>query len=565
MLPERAKFDPHLLFHESSPYLKEVQGIDRNSPRGIIVVNNLANKIFSEDESFSQARQILGDDPQSINTVVRAAVDYDFPAQSLLSQIQNEALLTIASQKEELSRQIILQFVEKGVNFGLEPYELEVLKTSCQLGNLYDELCLKWRKNVIYNPHARQAFKDGLTNPYSVITTDEGGENRQVSWIEAYPDEVTAIATGWRDCVQKIEELSTNNNSSTLANYFQTYADAFESQDLKTLEEQWRNIDRVWMGIEGRLHPIASREYSYYDPDSTRVFPDFRLGIVNEIESMDIEGTRQAVKTYAEKHFGSTRVYKETANAIDTVNVYPIFDAVFTGALDFKPVGQSLPNEQVVQQEHGTKTFLNLEATERRWQLAIELARKVFPHRIGLFQKIDCLRDKMMIDVGGHEFAEPLYQTDTVRKQLGEDFISLLNEDLANLSITAALPEHIEAKGLSPEILQNHAISLLGAYLRYLDIARGRPHLQPYYKLGLLGLKRMLDTGFIYKKDGIWDLNLESLDGVYQSSQRDLARQVVEIAEKFDIEDAGEYLSQGEETEPIQDLIRIINPQASFD
>ncbi|MBI3384578.1 hypothetical protein HY030_00065 [Candidatus Gottesmanbacteria bacterium] len=490
---------------ESSLYHLDIEKIDFNSPKGLTDVNLLAGKVFEtiDRPGVEGIRVLMGNTPEGRSRVLRAVHLHDFPPQDSVGWDIYETLLKASQFKEKLSRDLIIGFVKNGANFGLKEYELDVITTLCRIGGVYDDLCLRWREDVQRNPLNLKAKELGIINQYSVLINDEG-QPKQVPYSVRYKEEIDQITSAWQELAARLSR-SEDQDALGIGKYFSKYAEALGGKNLDTLAESWRNVDRIWMQeVRGRLQLIGTREYGYYDPNKYRIFPDMRLSIKEEATNAGIIKVKNAMKKFLTLSFGSFKVFQETFSAMEKVMVIFGDDVVFTGSLDFQPSGESLPNERVVQKEEGTKVFVTPNVLEARWNLALDLARKVFPQDYHLFQSVNVLRDACEIMTGGHEFGEPLFQTDEVEAALGEEITYFLNEDLANLSITAVVPHAVESKEMPPEILMTHAVRLLGVCLRHLDVARGQEHLQPYnVGPGLLGLRRMIETGFIYKEGSI--------------------------------------------------------------
>ncbi len=562
-----------LLKTQDSEFKDQIDSIDVNSPRGLVEINSLASEIFTAHSAFEKARNVLGNNEIARQKVLRATIENNFPPKDTISEDLYSKLLYSAHQKEGLSRQLIIEKLDTGAEFGLKPYELAVVRASCEIGIKYDELGLLWRNDVQVSPGNQQAKRLGLTDQYTVIVGSPEQGYRQVSWLNRYPDQVRAIADNFHKLANQLFSFKDEPEAQALGNYFNQYADAFEAKttdgyySTEKVAEMWRNVDRAWMQVKGRTQPVASREYNYYDPNGIRVFPDFRLVIVEETSVEELAATRSAMREIMKDRYGKTRVYKETINALDKVQVYPGADVIFAGSLDFQPGGQSLPNEQKVRNELGTKIILNPDAIARRWQLSRKLARRIFNDLKDLesFDKIDLNIDMTARDYGGHEFGEPLFQSLQVKETLGQKINALLNEDLANLCSTVTIVGRIKSGELSSEDAYRHAISLLGTYLRYIDIARGISHLNSYYVgLTLQGLRRMISTGFIEQdKLGKWNINSDKSSVLLEENLKDLDR-LVQICERLDKVGAEDYLNQAKETEQIKDIIRKVNLEAKF-
>lgn len=520
------------------------ENIDKNSINGLVQINKLTSKIFFQDHAFSQYHSILGESPEAKESVLNAISIHNFPAEKTVTPESYSELLQATHVKEQLARSYILKHLKEGATFGLIPWEIELLKTSCRIAGEFDEMGYLWRKEVQRNPLNEQAVALGYTNQYSVIRQSDKGPI-QVSFAEAFEKQIETITTSINELISNISGENRTQEQIAMADYLQAYSIAIGSRDLDQLPDLWRNVDKVWLGVKGRIQPIASREYDYYDKNAIRVFPDFRLAISNENSELSkpVEATRLSMIKHLDNEFKGIPVFEETKNGMTKIQIFPeAFDIVFAGSLDFQPSGQFLPNEFKIKKEYGIKVFLNLESSTDRWHLALDLAKKVFPHDFTLFERVDNNIDGIAIHLAGHEIGEPLFDTDEVREGLGSKVFRLLNEDAATLSITAIMPHRFKEGEISRKTLENQAIQLLGVYLRYIDFARGAPHLEPYYKgMGLLGLKRMVDSGFIKFIENNLRVDLKAVDKLYELSMRDLKEQIA-IADSKDSERAINYL-----------------------
>lgn len=549
---------------------KFMEMANTENPSGLIAIKEFTDEAFISLPEFQMAREVLGKDPESIAKVQRAVTIHEFPPQSSMPWEQYKQLLQVSHLKESLSRSLILRLVEaQGASFGLHEYEQDLLTTSCRAADTYDELCLLWREDVQQGSANKQAKELILDNPYTIVREKIGWDEdyEQVPLLLAYPDQVILIQEYWIGLAHRIKGMNEENTElqremKSISNYLRDYSEALLSINLDNVAEQWRRVDRRWMKIKGRLQPIGSREYGYYDPNGIRVFPDFRLSLVVEGLTDEFKATQQSLLTHLGNQFGFTQTFKESRNALQMVQVYPAEDIVFAGSLDFQPTGQSLPNEAAVQKEFGTKTYLNARVNRNRWQSALNKAQLIFPEDYSLFEKVDPDRDGMAIMVAGHEYGEPLFQSEAIERILGKDVETLLNEDRATLCITGILPDRVASGELPEDVLLKHATFLLGAYLRYIEIARGAEHFKPYYiGMGLLGLRRMLDSGFIYS-DGNWKIDPSKIQAFYDLSKQDLKQQV-SISEQKDRNLANRYLSYAQETPEIQDLInQVLRPNS---
>ncbi len=541
--------------------LKRFDAVERDSIAGLLEVDRITNEIFAQDAAFGALRDTLGETDEMHALVVRAVTTHNFPSQSEYED-KYDTLLLASHVKEQLSRAYISRLVETGATFGLEEWERDVLVTACQVGGFYDELCDRWRRDVQKNPLNEQAKELGFTNPYTVILNRVVGGPEEVPWSKAYPQEIEKITDQWMLLIERLLEGEPSGEQRAMANFLRTYVTALGSTDEANLPELWREVDRSWMKVTGRVQPIPSREFDYYDKNKLRVFPDFRLAIlVDDSLTQACRPTQAAQVKYLSRLFRQSRVFQQTLDGMSRVQLLPnMYDIVFSGSLDFQPAGQSLPNEQKVRDQEGTKVFLNESAMKSRWAVALEAAAKTFGEDMPLFERVDVRFDGLVIMTAGHEYGEPLFNAEWVTEALGSETVAMLNEDLATQTITAILPMwENDTSDISRRDLQMHAMYLLGNYLRYIALARGSEHLRPYYEgMGLLGLRRMIESGFIFqdaRKN--WHVDMSKLDEFYEASLRDLQTQV-EIAENGDQMLATRYLAPAEYMEKLPAIADLI-------
>ncbi|MBU2051782.1 hypothetical protein KKH13_01080, partial [Patescibacteria group bacterium] len=503
---------------------------------------------------------LLGTDDKARAAVYSAVRYHNFPAPDSVTPEQYTGLLLASSEKEQLARSYILRHLQEGASFGLVPWETDVLATSCRVAGEFDMMCFDWRDQVQHNPLNQRAKELGLVNPYTVIKEGQRGPE-EISYAEAFDPQVRSISDQLSELSKTLKYFAGDDESFEVARYLNAYTDALTSWDKDSLPELWRDVDRAWMATKGRLQIVASREDGYYDPNKIRVFPDFRLIYSNPESDLypPIEATRAAMAKHLGNRFVDIEAYEESKDGMNRVQFYPEgYDIVFAGSLDFGIAGQSLPNEENVKITHGVKAFLNPEGIKERWELALKLVKKAFPRDAALFDQVDATMDGVILHVGGHEIGEPLLSTDSILEGLGADVFNMLNEDAATLAATITIPDRVKAGELPKEALETQVLELLGVYLRYINMARGVPHLEPYYKgMGLLGLRRMVDSKLIRFVDNELRIDLSACNRLYELSMRDFKRQV-HIADNHDRNFALDYLEPIKTAEAIPEIAYLI-------
>lgn len=541
----------------------QVKDVDTGSFRGLVKIVQLSTQIFFQDGPFSDQQRILGTSTQAQEAVYKAVNFRNFPAPESITPQQYRDLLQASHTKEEMARSHILHHIKEGAQFGLARWEVDVLATSCRVAGAFDQMCLAWREQVQYNPLSQKAQELGLVNQYTVIRPGINGPE-EVSYGEAFASPVQKIYEELSELSLRLGYQGGDEESAQMALYFRRYCEALSCTDIEKLPEMWLEVDRAWMGTKGRLQIVASREYGYYD--KIRVFPDFRLIYANleNDYAKPVEAMRQAMIKHLSKRFGNNPAYEETKEGMNRVQFFPEgYNVVFAGSLDFEPAGQSLPNEEKPKRTHGVKAFLNPDGIRDRWELALKLVQKVFPKDAWMFDKVDVVMDGVILHTGGHEIGEPLFNSEAVIAGLGPDVFSMLNEDAATLAATVTVNDRVTSGEISDPYRQTQALQLLGVYLRYINMARGVPHLEPYYKgMGLLGLKRMVDSGFLKFQGDELRVNLSAVNTLFELSIRDFKEQV-EIADTKNRDRASEYLKPIKNVEALPEVAYLIKRLAS--
>lgn len=526
---------------------------------GLKDVNDFALHVFWESEEFSVFRNVLGDSDADRTTVRRALEQHAFPSPESVLPEQYSALLIAAHVKEQLSRAYMLELLGQGETFGLKPWERDVLAKSCQVAGVYDTLGLKWRESVQHHPNNAVALEQNLKNPYTVIVGDAAAGYTQIALAEAFPEEIAAIVDNWRDLVRSLDQDDGDMERWNMRNFVSAYVDALESKDVEVLEALWAGVDQTWMSTTGRVQIVPGREEGYYDPNKLRVFPDMRVSVATDARlDQRAENIRQEMLVRLTRRYGDHLSFQETRKGLEKVWLRNVYDVVSAAAPDFRAGGQSLPNNDAIRETHGTKVFLNATEMQARWDVAMPLAQELFGRDFELFEQVDVEDDLITVWVAGHEFSEPLLDSTRVNAALGAKTMALLNEDAATDFISVLIPELEAEKVLSRGAALRHAVACLGFYLRYMGIARGAGQLGPYYEgMTLLGIKRMLESGFIYQDAEGWRINPEKLDHFYAYIERDQSTQV-KIADDADPIAAVRYLipvAAFEDTPQVADLI----------
>ncbi len=547
-------------------HLDEFAQIPKDHPTGLNEINQLTAEIFLTDPQLRSWLPNLDGNEAAAEIIEKAIRSHSFPGADSVSPQEYNGLLQAVHVKEQLARNYILWHIAEGKTFGLETWELEVLKTSCQVAGEFDAMCFEWREKVPYNPLNRKAEEKGLTNQYAIIEEGEGGLEETPYAVAL--DNVYPILEKFGDLADILESFHGDNaDAASWAAYLRAYTRALGSAENEKLADLWRTVDEVWLRVSGRLQPIASREYDYYDPNGIRVFPDFRLVLNMEEPELaeSVRATKDAMIQYLPGILSESDAFQASKGAMQNVQLFTAgSDIVFAGSLDFQPSGQFLPNEDKVKREHGIKVFLNPGATRGRWKLAIQLVEKVFPEYVERFKSVDASLDLIAIHLAGHEVGEPLLDTDSVRQKIGSTVFRLLNEDAATLTTTIVLVDRVKNGEFDEEILARQALVLLGTYLRYIEVGRGTKHMEPYYQgMGLLGLRRMVEADFLYFEDNQTKINFGAVEKLFELSVRDLKKQA-EIADSDNPKLALDYLHpiQDAELDPaIAFLIQKIHPE----
>jgi len=478
------------------------QGEIRNNIYGFLSIRHfIRDYVASPNSIFSRSLQLLGDARR--NDAYDAIVDHQFlDDEEFKGQYNN--LLDASVEREELERRIILNYLEQGLTFGLADYEIAVLKTSCHVGHLYDDLGRSIRSDytVMESDPVKQLIKDKkMNNPYSLVVDKGNGEYEEQLFNVRNRNIVDGIIKHWRVLLESpFMQNVTINEIKAMREFYLKYIDALECRDLNQAEQSWKEVDMAFMDVKGRLQPIPGRE-DIYIPG--KIFPDFRLCIHLEDYANPIE-LKKAILDFMQKRYGSCKSCKETLGLLDKTDMYAKYELVWAGrSLDFPLSGQALPNDIEVKKKKGVKTYVDPAIISDRGERARYLMGGLFPFQAVWLRNYSPAEEGSTI-VGGHELSEELLETLRSITHYPKEIWKNLNEDRAYLIVTGAIFNMFNKGLIYPEKLYGYVYYLMGLSFRYIYTASNNDMLKPYYIMSMLIVKRLLESGFIHQIKPEW-------------------------------------------------------------
>ena len=444
-----------------------------------------------------------------------------FPSPSSTKPESYDSLLDFAQQVSQLERDVLLNAIEHGNNFGLVPYELKILVTSCQLGQHYDQLCKKVRHQYQVmekdNDIKRANEENNSPNPYAVLIKSPDGQIIETPYSVAYPDEIQTISLGWKQMVDDpvFQEIGDEHEKDrkALKDFFHAYVHAVDNTDPKMDNSLWWDVDNKFLSLNTRIQPIPGREKIY---DDKRIFPDFRLAFKIPFSDDYITKTFKeefaGMRNFLDSRYWDKPVYKKTRSLLnqDSLQSFDMAELVRSGRTwDFPLSAQSLPDDP---QDFGNrrKIMTCSYLMKPRAYLSSLLLERLASGNMYCHSFIDIYQ---AVIIGGHELGEPIFETVEIKDKMDPFIWANLNEDRATLISVGTVYWLYDKGRLNLQNVLDYLNRLLGISLRYLQVSQGSEAMKPYRIMSLLTLRRMIDSGLLVKNDRFgWTVNIYNMD-----------------------------------------------------
>ncbi len=361
---------------------------------------------------------------------------------------------------------------------------------------------------------AKQYLEEaGLADPYSIVKEAEG-KYSAVPYGIAFADEVRAIGELLNQLANRLSKEKAKDERkaevTAFQNYFQAFQKAFTCADSVKKEGEWvsvrlwKEVDRAWLKVQGRLQLVHSIESGYggLDPTETKMIPEFKIllhdesqdaELFDEIKKMKRENAEVLEQFFPEQTKGRLEV-------IENSLVGP-YSMVMGGgnSLDNIGVAQIGPNYNDVASQ-GVKSFLDAASFAENDEKKDTVVLSIFGEKAaeGYFSSTQKNNPLLMAEfVASHEISHPV---------LGD--LGTLDELNATWMGLVALFER-EKKGLvSPElaeaVMKEHVIGSL----KYMVDSN---HEDRYFIEGWINAKLMVACGLVKKADGHFSFHAEKM------------------------------------------------------
>ncbi len=479
-------------------------------------VNKLATEIYftSNNEIFSRQRDTnQGEIP--LATIEKAVRYRDFgmvkPDEPLF-----QTLTQAVAYKEQIGRSITRHIFSEQEKSGDNPLGLTASERIVFLGSLdiadeFDDFYIEFNNHMLNSPAEKELRdmgkdaattllkKEGLITPhtdymYSVFVKDK---DRWItrSYFDVFTPQIHKLGQIMIEMAEKLDGLK-GEEAAAYGDYFRAFKYALFSVNPEQQEKLWAELDEKWMKITGRVQPIHPME-TYSDVLRYRVEPAYVLAILDDrfpTMQQKIQLTKEGVLKFLMGRYGESRSMKASEDAVKN-SIVGLYASVISGArLAFMFAGENVPNREKVRMR-GAKIFIILETFRNRWIKQKELLTKIHgeeqPRIFPDEEKI--IESAITVRVAGHESGHNGYIMDGTRQALGPETEGYIEEDKADLIITAAVPylEHLDSRDR-----YNFIRTLYSAAITTLQ-ARNDLRRQAYYNSSLLTLNAMIESGLI--------------------------------------------------------------------
>ena len=470
-------------------------------------------------------------------------------------------LLATTSFEKQIEREMIRDIVRSENKLGLSQAEKIVLLGHCDLGDQFDELYRKWRKEVVgnelltelkQNPKAKnevlarcglEGKPDGFV--YSILKGNVDDITIS-SYAEEFPEEVNAIGATISQMTGELREVD-HPESIYLADYYDAFGNAITSQSPMEHEELWKLVDQKWMKVSGRMQPIHPME-SYVDPNGLLVEPDLALtfrddraeaAAINELT----EVTKRNMIGYLSEQYGDKESLKVSVGPM-TSSIAGVFSSQLAGRrLDFRPAGQNVPNRSDIRIRDGVKIFLDSETMHQRWKIQRDLLIGIFGEDFVKTQfdnEPNLIPFAAGIHVAGHEVAHNAFIQEDTRDLIGAGQYAQIEEHKADTTILTAAP-----KWLDLNEQRTFLKAIFAGEVRNLASKNDESH-KPYYNSAVFIINQMIEAGMVFHDKQGWhyDDGETKLKTFFENARNIMTTELVPVYDERDPKKAAAYIEK---------------------
>ncbi len=512
------------IFDSEGKELKEQEGVCLLKELEAIGIET-----FKESDFFSSERQVLGEDAELVDKVIKAVIESEFGDIREYSKDFFKVYDVSVKYQRFLRKLISLALDELDCGYSL--FDKNFIQGAFDVMNKYDDYYREWMR-AIHNSDAAKKIsqmqkdrpdelkdiisKNGLDNHYTIIDLDDKGNLHAVPYIEYFDNtlnKVVSALNSWIGNLRAITGLSSEQEQ--YIEYLSQYVQALSEDSIDLLEEAWSALDRLWVKVKYPIQIVHDIEYGYGDPLRVKVTPDFSLRFLDNSyseENETIDDVRKIlIDFYSQK---DTELSEIGLNALDNSFAGIYYLPVRTGmSLHFRFAGQSIPNRPKIRASEGIKIYFDPVSWGMRMQQVKQLIRKVFRDE-SLVDRIDPV-ESIVNHVSAHEFGHAIYGLESlVGEGIDSQTKSLLEEPRAELTTLTTLLLMYEREILNTRQLADSLFSFAASDLRRFanfDSQATRP-----YTISAINTYNVYEkTGYISKKGNKLVINEDKVPEVF--------------------------------------------------
>jgi hypothetical protein len=383
---------------------------------------------------------------------------------------------------------------------------------------------IKWRTSLFpkdiytWSEEDKLLFKQNvlkdLNDPFAIIEKTPKGFYFQVPYADFFSKETTKIIKLLTDLIDVIDPYMGEEDAKMFRNYSSALKDAYEVGEcikigqLWLSEIKWREVDRKWLKMKGKLQIWHSMEYGYnktLDISGIRTIPEFRITYLNELPIIDkinsylrlLKGSH--VNYYWKKYFDDEKVL-QMVDHMKECDI-GIYDTLIGGgsSLDFSPHGQVGPNDPVGNRQ-GFKSSLDILHQEETYNKEKFIIGTIcnLDTTVEVNQWMLSIFENTGVYIGSHELSHPLFG------DWGK-----FEEFKASWTGIVPLKEEEEMGIFRSGILRDTLFSHILCCLRYLTT---EDRTDPYFIEAVINMHFCMSSGLLHRSTGgKWDIDLDNL------------------------------------------------------
>jgi hypothetical protein len=539
-------------------------------------LENVVGKIVKDNPDFHNWFDFLG--KENIVKVEKAILEHNFHSFDETDE-NYEKLLCLVSKKADIGRNIALYFLKNtDDNLGFLKFEYLILGTFLKLAPVLDKIYIKWRnyllnselgKKVLWLESEKQGKGSawiqelGLTNKYTVPMKRDD-DFIEIPYVLVFSKEFIQIDQELSNLLDKLDNIKNNSKQKVevlnLIVYLQKLKDAFMCAKVNELDNKWEQVDLAWMSCRGDLQIVHPMETNYGDPARIRVVPELRVSLKDckyDYINKNCLKTKKSILRDFKQLYYDLPLTEKSLKLMNNVSLGIYMVTVYSGCyLDFKFIGQIVPNNQKVRLNYGCKIFMDYETTVFKWKKMLKSLKKIFDQKeMEKMLEEFSIDERISVIITGHELGHAAFCLAQTEKKIGSGILPLLEEAKATFTELSTLRERVKQGDFDKGILRRVIISEIFADLRILR-SRGETVAEPYYYEALYRLNIFLNLQILYQQADKWhiDLNRDKVIQFYKQAEK-LYEELAYIYNNFDAKKAKQFIEQhGVETEKILDL-----------